>query len=191
MPVVRPTPAITAVRTSTAQTSCADSRASFFSSGEEPGSASSTSCDTRPSSVARPVAVTTPMPLPRVSAVPLNSMEVRSASRASAATGRTCLWTATDSPVSVDSSAATLEASTSRRSAETASPASSTTMSPGTISSAGMMRTWPSRRTRAECDPSARSASIERAAFNSVRKPISALSASTAAMAAPSSSSPK
>ena len=40
-----------------------------------PAWASSTSCETRPSSVASPVATTTPMPLPRVTAVPLNSIE--------------------------------------------------------------------------------------------------------------------
>ena len=44
------------------------------------------------------------------------------------------------------------------------------------LGSAGTSRTCPSRRTRAERLPSARSASIERAALNSVTKPISALS---------------
>ena len=190
-PVTSPTTPISAVSVSAAQTNCVDRRASFLSSGELPGSASSTSCDMRPSSVESPVAVTTPTPLPRVSAVPLNSIEVWSARRASSGTGCTYLCTATDSPVSVDSSAARFEASTSRRSAEMASPASISMMSPGTISSADIMRAWPSRRTRAEREPRARSPSIERAAFNSVRKPISALTASTATMDAPSSSSPK
>ncbi len=78
LPVVRPTPAIKAVRTIVAQTSWPESRARRFSSGELSGSASSTSCEMRPSSVARPVAATTPVPLPRVTEVPLNSIEVRS-----------------------------------------------------------------------------------------------------------------
>ena len=77
-PLTSPTPPISAVSASAAQTSCVDRRASFLSSGELPGSASSTSRDTRPSSVESPVAVTTPAPLPRVSAVPLNSIEARS-----------------------------------------------------------------------------------------------------------------
>jgi hypothetical protein len=191
LPVVTPTPARSAVRINVAQISWADRRASLFSSGELPGSASSTSCDTRPSSVESPVATTTPVPLPRVRAVPLNSIDLRSPRRASAATQCVALSTATDSPVKVDSSAARLDASISLKSAEIASPASSTTMSPGTICSAAMRRTWPSRRTRAEREPSVRSASMERAALSSVRKPISALSASTTAIALPSCHSPK
>ena len=144
-----------------------------------------------PSSVATPVATTTPTPLPRVRDVPLNSIEWRSPRRASAATGAVDFSTATNSPVSVDSSAPRWDASTRRRSAETESPPSTSTMSPGTSASAGIRRVWLSRRTRTDLVPSARSASIERAALISVTKPISALIASTTTMAPPSSISPK
>ena len=56
--------------------------------------------------------------------------------------------TGADSPVSVDSSAWSREASSKRRSAVTTSPPSTTTMSPGTSSTASSRRTRPSRRTR-------------------------------------------
>ena len=49
--VVRPTQAISAARIKVIQINWPESRASFFSRGELPGSASSTRCDRRPSSV--------------------------------------------------------------------------------------------------------------------------------------------
>ena len=67
---------------SVTHTSWPESRASFFSSGEASGSASSTSREMRPSSVSMPVATTTPIPVPLVMLVPLNSIEVRSETRA-------------------------------------------------------------------------------------------------------------
>ena len=51
-----------------------------------------------------PVATTTPRPVPRVMAVPLCTIEERSATTASLATGAVLFSTAVDSPVSVDSS---------------------------------------------------------------------------------------
>ena len=102
LPVVMPATAISAVRIRIAQMSWPDSRDSRFSSGDLPGSASSTSPEIRPSAVCRPVATATPRPLPAVITVPLNSIEVRSATRASAATGVVALSTAADSPVSVE-----------------------------------------------------------------------------------------
>ncbi len=57
------------------------------------------------------------------------------------------LLTGTDSPVSADSSIFIDALSTMRQSAGTASPASSTTTSPGTSSSAGIMYNFPLRMT--------------------------------------------
>ena len=191
LPVMRPTPAISAARTIVAQTSWPESRASFFSSGELPGSASSTSCETWPSSVDRPVATTTPTPLPRVTEVPLNSIEcARRAGRRRRPDRPLCRRRPIRRSASIRRRRDWRPRSAAGRRRSRRRPPSST-MSPGTICSAAMRWAVPSRRTRVERVPSARSASIERAAFNSVRKPISALSASTTAIAAPSSHSPK
>jgi hypothetical protein len=55
------------------------------------------------------LATTTPTPLPRVTAVPLNNMQGRSPMAQSASTAATVLSTATDSPVKADSSADSLK----------------------------------------------------------------------------------
>ena len=93
LPCASPIPPISAVRMSVTQTSWADSRTSFFSSGVDSGTASSTSREMRPSSVSMPVATTTPIPLPRMMFVPLKSIDARSETRASTSTGATVLAT--------------------------------------------------------------------------------------------------
>ena len=145
-----------------------------------------TSDETLPSSVARPIATTTPSPLPRVTAVPPWSMLLRSATGACASTASTDLSTGTDSPVSVDSSACRLAASITRRSALIRSPPSNTTMSPGTRPSAGIRATLPPRRTRASTSTSLCSASIERVPRSSTKNPMAALIAITTRIATPS-----
>ena len=191
LPCSSPIPPMSAVRASVSQTSCPDSNASFFSSGDASLSASATNLEMWPSSVSMPVATTTPAPLPRVMLVPLKSIDVRSATRASASTGTIDLPTRIDSPVSVDSSASRSALSTTRRSAEMTSPASSRTMSPGTSRSAGIRRVRPPRSTLADRLPSALMASIDRTALISVTKPIAALRIRTPTIAPPSSHSRK
>ena len=185
-PPAMPAAAIRAVTMRIAPTSWRVSPASLRSSGEVSPSASMTSRVVSPSSVAMPVATTTPSPVPRVMAVPLCSIEVRSATMASSGTAATLFSTGTDSPVRVNSSQDRFLASTRRISAVTTSPLSSRAMSPGTTSSAGTVFSFPSRRTREERVPSLRSASIERTARSSVKKPISVLTRSTSRMAADS-----
>lgn len=191
LPAATPRPARRAAVARTAQTIWPDRRSRRRSSGEASGSAPSTSCDTWPSSVPAPVATTTPVPLPRVTSVPRNIMEARSAKCAPGATGSADLSTGTASPVSMDSSTPRFDASISRRSAGTASPPSTSTMSPGTSCSAASTRACPSRRTRAACVHRARNPSTERAARSSVKKPRPVLTARTATIAAVSRQSPK
>jgi len=71
------------------------------------------------------------------------------------------------------------------------SPASSTTRSPGTTSRASITLSSPLRRTRVRTSAIFISASIDRAARSSVKKPIAALMKRSATMAMPSASSPK
>ena len=104
---------------------------------------------TLPISVAMPVAVTTARPRPRVTAVPLKTMSVRSAGPTGPASGATSLSTASLSPVSEASATISEAASTSRASALTASPSASISTSPGTRSSAGTRCSRPSRTTPA------------------------------------------
>jgi hypothetical protein len=94
-----------------------------------------------------------------------------------------------DSPVSGDSSTWRSDPVTNRTSAVSTSPASSTTMSPGTRSPAGRRCTVPPRRTVASVCPSSRRASIERTARLSVTKPIAPLMKITAMIAKPSTGS--
>ena len=102
----------------------------------------------RPSSVAIPVATTTPAPRPPVTAVPWNAMLRRSASIDSSISGRgsTCLLTGLDSPVRAASLTRSAHDSVRRRSAATRSPGPSSTRSPGTSSAAGRSCIPPPRR---------------------------------------------
>ncbi len=77
----------------------------------------------RPIWVDRPVAVTTPLPRPWVTMLPAKQRSNRSDIGASSATAISAfLVTASDSPVSIDSSIARLWVEVSRRSAGTLSP---------------------------------------------------------------------
>ena len=105
------------------------------------------------------------------------------------ASGSVCLCTGSDSPVKVDSSALSFAASTRRISAGMRSPASTSTTSPGTSSSAANRLTTPARNTTQSIFANWRSASMERVARHSVRKPIVALIAITAKMATASAKS--
>ena len=94
-----------------------------------------------PTSVHMPVAVTRISPVPRVTLVFMYAMSTRSPSGVSApATASICLGTGRLSPVSADSSISSVAAFNSRPSAGTRSPASTSTMSPGTISLGGQLR---------------------------------------------------
>ncbi len=92
----------------------------------------------RPNSVAIPVATTTPVPRPYVTAVPLYAMFVRSPmDSVSSASAAVVLATGVDSPVNAASSILSAATSSSRRSAGTMVPTSRRTTSPGTSSAAG------------------------------------------------------
>ena len=190
-PATRPSSVITTITPRAAHSSCSDRRRKRFSSGEASPWDRATSSELWPSSVRIPVATTTPTADPRVTAVPLNAMPVRSDRAAAAATGAVDLATGTDSPVRVDSSHCSALASTSRTSAVTTSPPLISTTSPGTSASAATDRTVPPRRTRVVIEPSRRSASIERTARRSAPNPMAPLSRITTAMAIPSTTSLK
>ena len=127
----------------------------------------------RPSSVAIPVATTTPAPRPPVTAVPRNAMLRRSASSESSISGRdsTCLVTGVDSPVRAASLTRSAHDSVRRRSAATRSPGPSSTRSPGTSSAAGSSCIPPPRRTHTIGAVIALSAAIARSARYSWTKP--------------------
>src|SRR5690554_924322 len=145
----------------------------------------------RPSSVAMPVATTTATASPRVRAVPLKRILLRSASCVSASMASHCFSTGIDSPVSTDSSTCRFCALTRRISVLTISPACTSRISPGTSSRAGIMRSRPARRTREVVSARVRSASIERTARSSITKPIAAFIAMTSPIAIASIWSPK
>ena len=103
-----------------------------------------------PISVARPVAVTTNAAAPRVTWVFWNTMLVRSP-RAVSPSGSAVRSLAMGalSPVSAASCTSRVAEVRILPSAGTTSPASSSTMSPGTSSVDSSSSTWPDRRTRA------------------------------------------
>ena len=100
-----------------------------------------------PTSVASPVATTTPEAVPFVARDDANARLTRSASGQSRATGPASLSTGTDSPVRADSSTRSSRSCSRRTSAGTLSPAWIRTMSPGTSSSAGSTSCSPARTT--------------------------------------------
>ena len=98
-----------------------------------------------PISVSMPVAVTISSPRPRVTAVFMYAMQVRSPSGTSSpGTGSVDLPTGRLSPVSAASSISRVAATQTRPSAGTRLPASTSTTSPGTSSSASISIAWPS-----------------------------------------------
>ncbi len=114
-----------------------------------------------PVSVALPVSTTTAVARPAATVLPSYSIELRPAI-ASAVTGSVALSTGNDSPVSDDSSISSARASSSRQSAGTTSPAPSRMTSPTTNPTAGMVRSRPSRRTRAVTAEASSSRAIDR-----------------------------
>ena len=100
-----------------------------------------------PNSVCMPVAHTTALPRPYVTVVPVNTMFLRSPTRASCRIGASSLVTGNDSPVSGASSHWMEWFSTSRASAGILSPASITSTSPGTSSLDATSSSAPPRST--------------------------------------------
>ena len=122
----------------------------------------------RPISVALPVPVTTNVEVPRVTWVFWNTRLVRSPS-ATSPSGNVpeSLGTGALSPVSAASCTSSVAEDTIRPSAGTTSPASSSTMSPGTSVVDSICSTCPERRTRAWGTCSLASASTLARAFSS------------------------
>ena len=135
------------------------SASTWRSSGVAREPVEATSWPIRPSSVAGPVAVTRASPLPASTAVPRCTMFARSASGASGADGAAASFhTAALSPVRADSSTCRAALRSSRASAGTAAPASSTTTSPGTSSAAAIRVELPVAADDARGGPRARAA---------------------------------
>ena len=155
-----PTPNIRTTRTMTATDSHFARRFSSICSGVSRSSVSATSRAIPPSSVRAPVATTTPTPRPATTDVPANSMFDRSAIAAPGMSGPVPFAIDADSPVSDASFASHATLSITRMSAAILSPAVTTTMSPATISSAGIVASIPSRRTTTVARTSDRSRSI-------------------------------
>ena len=159
---------------------CRPKRAISTNSGVSIGCTSRISVLMWPSSVAAPVATTTPPPWPPATSVPEYAIELRSASTTASPTAATSFITGTDSPVSSASSMVRLRKRMSRTSALTRSPASSSSTSPGTICSAAMPMRRPARRTEARGASMPAIAFIAFSARPSWMKPISALMITTA-----------
>ena len=138
-----------------------------------------------------PVAVTTIVPVPRVTDVFWNSMLVRSPSPTSAdPSAPASLAIGALSPVSAASCASSVADRTIRPSAGTMSPASTWTMSPGTTSVAGTRATELSRSTRACGTCSLASASTLALAVSSCRVPSVRFSTISRATMIPVDTSP-
>ncbi len=190
-PAATPRPATAAAIRRVIQTNRRPRRSIRRCNGTVSSSADSTKFAIRPSSVSIPVATTIPRPDPRVTAVPLCSMQCRASGAASSATAPTSLSTVLDSPVSADSSAAKRFDSTSLISAAISCPLSITTRSPGASCSARIDCVWPSRWTVAFVRLNFRRASMARVARHSMRNPMMPLIIRTARMALPSTFCPK
>ena len=134
-----------------------------------------------------PVAVTTASPRPPTTAVPLNTMLVRSASGESSSTITVDLATGVLSPVSGASAIRNESEVVRRQSAPTASPSASITRSPTTISLVSIRRSTPSRTTLERVAVRRCSAVTALIAFVSCQNPIPALSTTMAAITIASS----
>ena len=129
-----------------------------------------------PISVLIPVPVTIISPRPRVTDVFMNARQIRSPRPTSSPSiGATSLSTGALSPVRAASSISSVAATISRPSAGTRLPASKRTMSPGTSSAASISIAAPSRRTRAMSFSIFSSAARLASAFDSCRRPRTAL----------------
>jgi hypothetical protein len=176
----RTTISATAVQATTPSTRV--SLSSSFCSGDRVRFTAVSIVAMRPISVCIPVAVTTAVAVPRVTEVFWNSMFVRSP-RAISGPVRTSapLLIGALSPVSAASWVSSVADTMIRASAGTTSPPSSRITSPGTISSAGINSSWPSRSTRVCGTWSLASASTLARALSSCRAPRTTLSSTSAA----------
>jgi len=136
----------------------------------------------RPISVPMPVAVTTARPPPLVTAVPLNTMLMRSPSATGSARVAASLTTGSLSPVNEASATVSDAVSTRRPSALMASPSRRTRTSPGTMSAAGMRTSPPSRTTLAVAAAIRCSAATASSALRSCTKPSTAFARTMAAI---------
>ncbi len=179
----RSTPKITAQMTMTSTLRMRLSWLSFFCSGVSSSRAFASASAILPISVFMPVPTTTARPRPYTTVLPIYAMLRRSPSGtscpSSAASASTCLFTDTDSPVSAASSTFRLAHSVRRTSAGIASPASSTTTSPGTSSSLRTVCCCPSRSTLEVAAAISCSASIAFSALLSCITPNTALMTTT------------
>ncbi len=141
-------------------------RRTWLSSGLGSWVTRSDSAAIRPSSVAMPVAKTTPWASPPVQLVPLKTRS-RAVSRGTSTSREEAERSAgTDSPVSADMSTS-IAPERRRTSAAIRSPSSSATTSPGTSSTASISRDSPSRIARARCGMNCARASTARSACTS------------------------
>ena len=101
----------------------------------------------RPISLRAPVAVTSARPWPATIIVPAYTHDAAAGPSIAPAAAR--FATGSDSPLSNDSSISRSLASSSRASAGTRSPSTSSRMSPHTTATPAMRSRWPSRQTRA------------------------------------------
>ncbi len=143
-----------------------------------------------PISVSIPVAVTMPPPVPWPIEVPLNTIELRSASAVSAGSAAVPLATGALSPVSEASCTLRAAAWNSRASAPTASPSASSSTSPGTSSRLAMRWTTPSRSTDEVTWVIFASAATALEALASCAKPSTALSSTITAITRASTGQP-
>ena len=153
-------------------------------------SVSSSSVAMRPISVRMPVSVTTARPTPRATAVPLNTMLLRSASGAGPVSGPGDFPAASDSPVSEASCTRSAVALRSRASAPTASPSASTRTSPGTSSVDATVLSCPPRRTVDRVAVRSANAATARSARFSWMKPMTALATTISEITTASTGTP-
>ncbi len=181
-----PTAKVSAASPRISTVSCLLNVSSLRVSGVDRDVAVATSRWIEPSSVCSPVPTTTPVPLPWTTDVLANTVLRRSAT--GVASGRTAgsLDAGSDSPVRVDSSTLSSTCVSSRASAGTSSPARSRTRSPGTSPAASTTSSRPSRTTRACVRTRDRRDSSAASARDSCRKPMVALTTTTAVMTAES-----
>ncbi len=142
-----------------------------------------------PSSVCRPQRTASRRAVPLRSEVPRNRQLSRCARAASLATRLACFCTGKVSPVSRAWLTKQSRASTSRPSAGIRLPAESSTISPGTTSSAARLCRRPSRQTSARLATCSRRRAIARLERTSCRLPTSALAMTMASTIRASSQS--
>ena len=175
-PRLRPSANITIIVKPAAPTIHSVSVFICFVSGVSSISVAESMCAIFPTCVSPPVPVTIITPLPCVTGVCMNAMFVWSPAPSSPSASVVASFAAgTLSPVSADSSIWSDVAETIRPSAGTSSPAASRTTSPTTSSSAEILASEPSRRTRAVASIIDFNAFIALSALPAWRRPTTAL----------------